>query len=65
MGWLTKNKLSDEKRQQLIDDARPALLPDEQIIDVTTGYFESNTRATLAVTDRRVFLLNKRLGDTT
>jgi hypothetical protein len=58
MGWLTKNNknnLSDDKRQQLIDDALPALLPDEQIIDVTTGYLESNTRATLAVTDRRVF----------
>jgi hypothetical protein len=69
MGWLVKDELSDKKRQQLIEDAIPALLPGEQILDATGGMVEvhrhggsQSRRGTLAVTDQRVFLYTKRVG---
>lgn len=69
MGWLVKDQLSDRKRQQLMEDARPALLPGEQILDATGGMVHVHRhggsqarRGTLAVTDQRVFLYTKRIG---
>jgi Short C-terminal domain/Bacterial PH domain len=69
MGWLVKSRLSDKKRQQLIDDAQQALLPGEHILDVTGGLVDVHRfggnqarRGTLAVTDKRVFLQTKRAG---
>lgn len=69
MGWLVKSKLSDKKRQQLMEDAQHALMPGEQILDVTGGMVEVHRfggdqarRGTVVVTDRRVFLQTKRVG---
>lgn len=69
MGWLVKSKLSEKKRQQLIDDAQQALLQGERILDVTGGMVtvhrfggNSGRRGTLVVTDQRVFLQTKRVG---
>jgi hypothetical protein len=69
MGWLVRDRLPDKKRQQLIDNAAPALLPGERILDATGGMVhvhrfsgEHGRRGTLAVTDQRVFLQTKRVG---
>lgn len=69
MGWLVKDELSDKKRQQLIEDAKPALLPGERILDATGGMVQvyrqggnQSRRGTLVVTDQRVFLYTKRVG---
>jgi hypothetical protein len=69
MGWLVKDELSDKKRQQLIEDAKPVLLPGEHILDATGGMVEvhrhggsQSRRGTLAVTDQRVFLYTNRVG---
>lgn len=69
MGWLVKDALPDKKRQQLMEDAKQALLPGEKILDATGGMVQvhrfggnQGRRGTLAVTDQRVFLQTKRVG---
>lgn len=69
MGWLVKDELSAKKWQQLIEDAKPALLPGERILDATGGMVQvyrhggnQSRRGTLVVTDQRVFLYTKRVG---
>lgn len=69
MGWLVKSELSENKRQQLIDDAQQALLPGEHVLDATSGMVavhrfggKSARRGTVVVTDQRVFLQTKRVG---
>jgi hypothetical protein len=50
-------------------DAAPVLMPDEDVIDLTTGVAEvermgskTKRRATILVTDRRVIIYSKKLG---
>ncbi len=71
MGWLVRDKLSDKKRHQLIEDAQEVLRPGETILDVTGGMVEvpardavprHDGRGTLALTDQRVFLQTKHSG---
>lgn len=37
MGWLVKDELPEKKRQQLMEDVRPALLTGERVLDATGG----------------------------
>ena len=69
MGWLVKDELPEKKRQQLMEDAKPALLPGERVLDATGGIVQvhrfggdQGRRGTLAVTDRRVIIQTKRVG---
>ena len=69
MGWLVKDALPEKKRQQLMEDAKPALLPGEQLLDATGGMVQvhrfggdQGRRGTLAVTDQRVIIQTKRVG---
>lgn len=61
--------LSQKKREQILQDASPVLMPGEQVIDATTGIAEvtrmgskTNRRATILVTDRRVIIFSRKLG---
>jgi len=61
--------LSQKKREQILQDASPVLMPEEQVIDATTGMAEvtrmgnkTKRRATILVTDRRVIIFSKKLG---
>jgi Bacterial PH domain/Short C-terminal domain len=69
MGWLVKDELPEKKRQQLMEDVRPALLTGERVLDATGGIVQvhrfggdQGRRGTLAVTDRRVIIQTKRVG---
>jgi hypothetical protein len=66
MGWLVRDKLSDRKRRQLIEDAHPYIQPGETILDVTGGMVDVPSggarRGMLVVTDQRVFVQTKHSG---
>lgn len=61
--------LSEKKRAQILQDAAPVLMAEEQVIDATTGIAEvtrmgtkTKRRATILVTDRRVIIFSKKFG---
>lgn len=60
---------SDKKREQIIEDLRPVLLENEDLLEVATGLAvvrrmgsDAARRGTLFVTDRRVGVFTKKLG---
>lgn len=61
--------LSEKKRQQILGDLAPVLVPGESIEEATTGMIKvrrmgTNTErnGTIAVTDRRLVLFTKKVG---
>jgi hypothetical protein len=66
MGWLVKDKLSERKHREAIEEAQEVLRPGETILDVTVGKIEvpgSHGRGGIsAVTDQRVFLHTEHSG---